>query len=274
MTTQATQFLQWGSTRFDVAQTHTYVKWAGLNGALPRDSGLWVGDCGCWADNPQLGPNGAADPFSVNEGVAWSTPQADGACWVDLNEPASLEFLGFAPYLIDYGQFGRTQQMLTMSSVGGRPGPTTIPPRSVRIVGTAYAMSQAGAKFGEDWLDKTFRDDCLSGGCMGAVMTIRRYCPAGPDYNEALVNLFDCIVADMQFRPWSDMDVNWWYTTEVELAVQAGSPWLFSCADTPVFDNVRMGDGITVDNLERFFTPDVPCGVEYAAAVGCPEPPC
>lgn len=264
----ATPFLQFGNTRFEAEQTHAYVRWACAQGLITNPAILKLeDDCGCWADSPIVG-----EPFSVNDGEPWVDPDADGACWIDPGEPASYEFLGFAPYIVDYGAFPRTQAMTGLTTGGGRPAQPSIGARSIRVVGTLYAASEAGAAFGQDWLHRVFADDC-GGDCVGQTLTIRRFCPA-PDggYGEGIVNVFDCIAADIQTRDWADtLDPYWWMTQEVEITIMAGRPWLIGCEGQPIIGVASLSLGTAVSNIERFVSPDVQCGQPLPSSQDCPS---
>lgn len=265
----ATLALKWGQTAFDAFQTHTYVRWACAN-HISSYIGLDVdGDVGCWADRPV-----AAEPFSVNDGTPWVDPITDQACWIDSGEPASYEFLGFAPYLLDFGQFPRTQTMIPLVASGGRPGQVVIAPRSVRLVGSLYAATEAGAAFGSDWLHRVFGDDCAAGAGAGETLTFRRYCPApGRPFDEGLVNLFDCVPLSIEVRPWAENDRLWWQAQDMEVVLQAGQPWMFGCGAQTVVGVDNLIGAETFSNIERFVSPDAACGALVDAG-GCPEGGC
>lgn len=264
----ATQYVQFGNTAFDAHQVFTYVGWAGKQDAFYGDVSFALDDCSCWADHPIPG-----EPDTINGGVPWVDPVTDGACWIDPAVPVSYQFLGFSPLIVDYGGFPYAGTMTDLVTHGARPGQSHIGPRSMRIVGTLWATTPEGARYGQDWLHRVLTDDCEAGNCAGTPVTFRRFCPSSIDVMDGLVTGFEATVTNIEFRNWSDTDPTWWMNQEVEIAVVIGEPWLYSCEGVTVL-STTYDDAEDLDNLTRYLSPDVPCGCRQVPETNCPAPPC
>lgn len=104
-------------------------------------------------DNDSLGPL---------LGETYSTALLDNAPWVDSDDPASLDFLGYYPISVDgLEDSTRGAELIEFTDDGGRTGRIRHSPISIVFNGLLVATSDAGAEYGMRWL----REITLGGPC-------------------------------------------------------------------------------------------------------------